>query len=256
VTLIGAVLVSLPILTISAFAPPAPPIEVVPRVEPRVPSGINPRGDFLNPSGRTKKAVFGFKKEIGGDGDSKRLTPFVDPHRDPSKWTSWRDLPPSVPDSGYVVSKDKATGDLSPERFPGIFFPKPKTVEATGPPRSLEILNKDDVYPRSKAIRAYLVGPGEKIVGSYKESPDGRYVLDLPSERSFEGGRYGIRIVVDGSERTIIRRISIITGSAPLGGFEGANQERLEVYLGKGKEVFDGGYAQATFETNAMVRSY
>jgi hypothetical protein len=169
-------------------------------------------------------------------------------------WRSWSDLPRPLPPGGYFIPKQRATGDLAPERFPGIVLWDNKNANGTGPPRSLNILNQLTNVAYQDAVKALLIGPDQQIFAEYAKSPDGRYVLELPSEKDFTGGRFEIRILIDGSDAVVIRRISILAGPGA-GARPSDNPGHLNIYISK--EAIDrsskSGYTppRTTFETDA-----
>jgi hypothetical protein len=158
-------------------------------------------------------------------------------------WKTWHDLPAQVPDSVIKLQKGSPPA-LAPEDYPGIRLKKP---ESTGPPLSFDLFEKTKGVPYDKAVRAFLIGPDSRIIAKYSKSPDGRYLLDLPSGTELPAGRYQVRLVIDGSEAQVIRSISFLSEpSEPHGNTAGPGN--IKVYVTK--EALEGKLPRTTFDTD------
>jgi hypothetical protein len=215
------------------------------------------------PLGSSEKLPFGrtpARKDTLGLDWAVKAPILSDAPKPADAWKSWADLPKTAP-SGYLVPKQRAVGDLAPEKYPGIVF-RAKQLSARGPPTSsqlrppvsLEIESLSQLSqptpPRlQQAVRALLRGPDGTIFAEYARSPEGRYILDVSSGTVFPSGRYEIQIIVDGNEKTIVRKIPI---KVPSEVGEGADPSQLKVYVTK--EKIDGSDAspRTTFETDAQ----
>jgi hypothetical protein len=153
------------------------------------------------------------------------------PYRAPTDWKSWQDLPSAIPSTGIVIPKSWAQGALSPMTFPGIVAPFQHSASARGPPHSLELLNLSGL-PYSEAVEALLIGPSQKEIGKYIKSPDGRYLLQLPSSQELPNGKYEIRLVADGAQSIWRRSIALsIQEGVALPDFMASDPTKLTLFI-------------------------
>jgi len=153
------------------------------------------------------------------------------PYRAPTDWKSWQDLPTAIPSAGIVIPKSWAQGALSPMAFPGIVAPFEQSGSARGPPNTLTLLNLSGL-PYNKAVEALLIGPDQNVVGQYTKSPDGRYLLQLPSSQVLPNGKYEIRIVANGAESTWLRSIDLaIQDGVSLPDFIASDPTKLTLFI-------------------------
>jgi hypothetical protein len=138
------------------------------------------------------------------------------------------------------TDKGSTIGPLAPENYPGIRLQK---ADSTGPPLSLDLFEKTKGVPYKTAVRAFLTGPDSRIIAEYVKSPDGSYLLDLPSGTEFPAGRYDVRIVFNGSTAQLIRKISFVSST-----HDDPSPGSLNIYI---TEALEGPLPRTTFDTDS-----